>query len=60
MPDFTRKHYKAIAKVLNEAPVESRLWNSDWSLIIGLLADLFDNDNPNFDRYKFMEACGRW
>lgn len=46
---LTRKYYKAIAEVIKES-------NSTNDIITGL-SNIFNQDNPNFDRSKFWEAC---
>lgn len=62
---FTRKHYKAIAKItdsktcvqiLSDNPFDYLLKNQ----VIDALADMFEEDNPRFDRDKFIKACGRY
>ena len=49
---MTRKHYKMVA-----AAVANMVERSDRWLITNLLADSFENDNPRFDRDKFITAC---
>ena len=49
---MTRKHYKMVA-----AAVANMVERSDRWLIANLLADSFENDNPRFDRDKFIAAC---
>ena len=49
---MTRKHYKMVA-----AAVANMVERSDRWLITNLLADSFENDNPRFDRDKFIAAC---
>lgn len=46
-PLFQKRHYEAIAKVLNLDPYT----------VPAALADMFKKDNPNFDREKFLDAC---
>jgi len=52
---MTRKHYLAIADIL-----EYRLCAKDNHPheIAKRLADYFATDNGNFDRARFLEACG--
>ena len=47
---MTRKHYQAIAELISRGvdPVE----------LVHLLSDIFEEDNPRFDRAKFLKACG--
>ncbi len=47
---FTKQHYKKIAKILQ--PV---FWDGD---SLGELADMFERDNPRFDKNRFLLACG--
>ena len=49
---MTRKHYKMVA-----AAVANMVERSDRWLVANLLADTFENDNPRFDRDKFIAAC---
>ena len=49
---MTRKHYKMVA-----AAVANMVERSDRWLITNLLADSFENDNPRFDRDRFIAAC---
>ena len=49
---MTRKHYKMVA-----AAVANMVERSDRWLIANLLADSFENDNPRFDRDRFIAAC---
>lgn len=51
---FTKKHYEAIAFVLNDA----RQAKAKPSGVVRRLADLFQDDNPHFNRRRFVEACG--
>jgi hypothetical protein len=55
---MTKKHYEAIAEVLQKL-------HSDWShdntiipTVAGHLAGYFEQDNPRFDRDRFLKACG--
>ena len=49
---MTRKHFKMVA-----AAVAKMVERSDRWLITNLLADSFENDNPRFDRDRFIAAC---
>ena len=59
---MTRKHYKIIAEALAESkpkgktclPVETDTWIS---VVLTVTAHLM-TANANFDRAKFLEACG--
>ena len=51
---MTAKHFKAIARNLNEAFHKS---NKNTILAVaGMLADDFEKFNPRFSREKFLEA----
>jgi len=53
---FSRKHYQAIADILAQhAEGDSTEAVSE---IAGDIADLFAQDNPRFDREKFLSAAG--
>lgn len=53
----TKKDYEAIAKVIREQSNEEGDINRD--NLVGELSDYFEEDNPNFDRDLFYEACYR-
>lgn len=48
---MTKKHYEAIADIMNRYS-----HHPDW--IPEKLADYFTQDNPKFDRMRFLQACG--
>ena len=50
---FTRKHYEKIADILKEHR-ESNFVSHD--LLADKFAELFAEDNPRFDRTRFIEA----
>ena len=57
---MSRKHYIAIAKVFagDYACCKS---DDERRVVVGLalsLSDIFRQDNPRFDRIKFLKACG--
>lgn len=59
---MTRKHYETIAQAINEELVQVILTTSDphWyfsGCFIGRLADMFEKDNPRFNRERFVAAC---
>lgn len=62
MPDFTRKHYERIAGSIDAVVARGtymygpRITQAE--AIALRLADVFAADNPNFDRMRFLEACG--
>ena len=63
---FTKKHYEAIAKVLQGY----KQYNGEReypgggevdAMIDGMVSefgDMLERDNPNFDRGRFLKACG--
>ena len=57
---MSRKHYQAFAALLAAeraiAPLEANRTVDNVTLAI---ADLFAQDNPRFDRYRFYDAAGR-
>jgi hypothetical protein len=67
---MTKKHYIAIAAIIksqiNNAQLENSLVSKDIkegaeiasSCIAESLADCFAEENPNFDRLRFLSACG--
>ena len=57
---MTKKHYEAIAEAIADVirPYDERAVQSLVYEIIDNLADFFEQDNPKFDRQRFMESCG--
>lgn len=59
---MTRKDYVAVAKILNSYAVVAEDSNLISSFVIKSIAedfaDLFANDNPNFNEDKFLDAVG--
>lgn len=55
---MTKKHYEMVAKILKRE--NTRVGGDDGMIesIATLLAIEFKLDNPNFDRTKFLKACG--
>lgn len=61
---FTRKNYRAIAEIIKSATQDSPVggiyrvgrWDAGED-IANDLANFFQQDNPNFDRQKFLDAC---
>jgi hypothetical protein len=47
---FSRQHYNEIANIIRSAGTKQE--------IVSELADLFEADNPNFIRDKFLQAAG--
>lgn len=58
---MTRKHFQAIAAVIRshyENEADPNPWRYTAHAIAADLASVFAADNPNFDRAKFLAACG--
>ena len=58
---FQRRHYEAIAEVIRTtaSSTQTALFSSDELLRLAYkLADSFAQDNPAFDRDRFLAACG--
>jgi dihydroneopterin aldolase len=56
MKNLTKKHYQAIASIY-----ASHLTKDNYKLISQMVNDLcvlLIQDNPKFDRSKFLTACG--
>ena len=59
---MTRKDYRAVAESIRPQ-VESGLFQTAEvkfavGTIVENLCEAFSNDNPRFDRVRFIEACG--
>lgn len=52
---MSRKHFEAIA----EAVATSKLDLTDQAHIAMRLADVFERENPRFDRARFLDAAQR-
>jgi hypothetical protein len=55
---FTKPHPQAIAQTLCEAKEGNLLDLIDFNVVVEALVDLFERDNPRFDRKRFESACG--
>lgn len=63
---MTKKHFEAIAKILAETmsretndgsyPDETAIRTI--TFIANRIANVCESDNPNFDRARFLRACG--
>lgn len=56
----TRKHYIAAAEVIRTAIASdgTPIDRGYQMTVARLLADIFTDDNPRFDRDRFFTACG--
>lgn len=60
MPKFERRHYEAIADVINDTLFHTSLEVTERFGVSALAEDLalmFRDDNPNFNREKFIDRC---
>ena len=54
---MTEKHYKMFASAIKTAIDDDGHKVTMFKLCM-VLMPIFKRDNPNFDRMKFLEACG--
>jgi len=63
---MSKKHYIKIARVLNGLkPVKTDLESvncygmrlNQWDKLVERIAEIFEEDNPRFDKIKFYKAC---
>lgn len=58
MSHFAKRHYEAIANALQRArPVSPPEAVEQWDCCVSELADTFAQDNPKFQRGRFVAAC---
>jgi len=57
---LSRKHYCAIARIMaDDYPLAENNTPADvWQRAVNHLAEYFTQDNPRFDRARFLKACG--
>ena len=57
---MSRKHYIEVAKVIQDQMLLNGGQRTETVLkaVAESLADMFKQDNPRFDRSRFMDACG--
>jgi hypothetical protein len=56
---MTRKHFEAIARIMRDhTPVQGEAVDITHRDTVDALADYFATENPNFDRGRFVAACG--
>lgn len=53
---MTRQHFKAIAAAM--AAVKPTRNTAQWDKHVLALADMCAQENPRFDRTRFLAACG--
>ena len=59
-PMFQQRHYEAIARVMSYERLRMPPYyegRQQWEAVMFGLTNLFEEDNPNFDREKFESAC---
>jgi len=61
---LSKKHYKAIAEIISQeldfaTTIDGHCPNCKYRIktLAENLADYFEEDNPRFDRQKFLRAC---
>lgn len=56
---MTRKHYIAVADIIKTVFCENEnvLTNEALVMLVEKFCCLFEEDNPNFDRLRFIKAC---
>ena len=60
---FERRHYEAVAAVVRSCHPDTgggtllNIGKSEWEIVKFKMANMFEIDNPRFDRAKFDEAC---
>lgn len=58
---FGRIHYQAIAEVFASRSADTYQTHDEFVVDCSLVedfCDMFEKDNPNFEREKFLKACG--
>jgi hypothetical protein len=56
---MTKKHFEAIAQILNSAIRSLEMWGHEMGTddLVGLFADYLEKQNEHFDRDRFYKAC---
>ncbi len=55
---MTRKDYKAIALAFTDVLAHFPEYKTGAEEIARRVAEVMEQDNPSFDRTRFLEACG--
>ncbi len=58
MSIFARRHYQAIAEEFKECRNDAGFDHVEVDLVARAFTTLFLHDNPNFNRERFLKACG--
>lgn len=67
--DYEARHFRDVAKILNDLPVEASRGIREYSSpmphptyhaisLVESFCDLFAEHHPDFDKARFIEACG--
>lgn len=54
---LTKKHYKKIAQILCNVESHANLDGQQMNIILTEFCTYFEEDNPRFDRVKFIDAA---
>lgn len=54
---LTKKDYVAIAKIVNKSYAGDSSTEFELPALEKRLADYFEQDNPKFNRQRFLDAC---
>lgn len=57
-PKMQRAHFQLIADCLDDIKVNVALEPDDKAVVARVFADRLRSTNPNFNRDRFLEACG--
>lgn len=60
MPMFSKQHYAAIATLLRHGRPGFVLDEGQKAVVADSFADMFEKDNPLFDRSRFMNMALGW
>ena len=52
---MTRKDYIEIGEILRETRPMTP--SDKWEALVQRFSDMFEDDNPNFDRERFLDFC---
>ena len=54
---MSKKHYEAVASAVNNVMWQTDTDTATMAYVIAALTEVFADDNPRFDRHRFMTAC---
>lgn len=55
---LTRKHFETVALILKAYPQGAP--TASQAKLAEAFCDIFEADNPHFERGRFLKACGVW